>query len=531
MSKQQTDYLFKLIKSLTKSEKRNFKLYVNRINSGENTKFITLFDLIDKQAEYDENKILQKATFIKKTQLPNIKAHLYKNLLVSLRLNYLSTDIDISLRQQLDYAKILYNKALYRQSLNLLERTKQLAWEKYIPHLYFQAVEFEKLIESQYVTHSIETKAEELTSESENITQRLSYSSAYSNLAIRLYGLFLKKGYVKNSFDKNELVKFYTENLPQTNRLPQGFYEKLNYAHAHVWFYFIQQDFIFVYRHAFQWVNSFHNKPEMIYLQTDLYIKGLGNLLESLFFLSNYERFTKYLNLLENLKNDTTLPATVNNKVLIFQYLYDSKINSHFMDGSFDEGVKLVPVIEKYLSEYELFIDDHRVFIFYYKIATLYFGNNDLKNTIKYLNKIINMKDVDIRSDIHCFARILNLIAHYELGNMELMEYLVKSVYRFLLRNQNLHQTMSEVLLFLKRLPAMLPQNLKIELAALRERLLPLRNHRYEKRTFLYLDIISWIESKLSNKTIQQIIKDKRKKVRSEKLKVKSEKCVVRCEK
>ena len=53
------DNLFVLIKSLTKSEKRQFKLYVGRMDSNEDSKFLNLFNLLDKMRKYDEKKIIE----------------------------------------------------------------------------------------------------------------------------------------------------------------------------------------------------------------------------------------------------------------------------------------------------------------------------------------------------------------------------------------------------------------------------------------------------------------------------------------
>ena len=57
MPKTQKESLFRLIKSLSKSEKRQFKIYVNRLDSNADKKFIALFDLLDKMSVYDEQKI------------------------------------------------------------------------------------------------------------------------------------------------------------------------------------------------------------------------------------------------------------------------------------------------------------------------------------------------------------------------------------------------------------------------------------------------------------------------------------------
>src|ERR1035438_570595 len=107
MPNKSTDALFQLIKSLGKSEKRNFKLYVKRNSANEDLKIIQLFDALDKMEEYDETQLLSRSKGIKKQQLSNVKAHLYKQILSSLRIIKNDNNIDIQLHEQLDYARIL----------------------------------------------------------------------------------------------------------------------------------------------------------------------------------------------------------------------------------------------------------------------------------------------------------------------------------------------------------------------------------------------------------------------------------------
>ena len=127
MPNRSSDALFQLIKSLEKSEKRNFKLYIKRNSASEDLKSIQLFDALDKMEEYDEAQLLNKNKSIRKQQLSNAKAHLYREILSSLRLIRQEDNIDIQLHEQLDYARILYNKGLYLQSLKILDRIKENA--------------------------------------------------------------------------------------------------------------------------------------------------------------------------------------------------------------------------------------------------------------------------------------------------------------------------------------------------------------------------------------------------------------------
>ena len=165
MPNRNTDTLFQLVKSLGKSEKRNFKLYIKRNTSSEELKIVQLFDALDKMDDYDEAVILKKNKSIKKQQLSNLKAHLYKEILSSLRLITDESNIDIQLHEQMDYARILYNKGLYLQSLKVLDKLKEQA--KGFNQLTYlqQALFFEKKIEGLYITRSLKNRAEELSIE------------------------------------------------------------------------------------------------------------------------------------------------------------------------------------------------------------------------------------------------------------------------------------------------------------------------------------------------------------------------------
>src|SRR3989339_140782 len=510
MARQQTDHLFKLIKSMTKAEKRNFKLYANRIGDGENVKFVNLFDIIDKQKDYNEEEILKKAPEIKQTQLPNLKANLTKNLLVSLRLSSQLNDADIMLRQQIDYAKILYNKALYRQSLITLEKAKLQAKKYERQLLYFEMVEFEKLIESQYITRSIDNRADEITLESDNLNHSLTLVGALSNLAIKLYGFYLKHGYVRNEEDQIAITEFFHENMPVFNADKLGFLEKLYLYQSHVWYYQISQDFLMQYRYSLKWVELFRDNPDALVSQTDLYIKGLNNMLEGLYFAGDYARFEKGLLELRQFKELSEMPLTKNVELNLCYHYYTHFINWHYMEGTFSEGVKMVPEIVDFIEENDIYLDNHIILVFYYKIACLYFGSGDHKNTVKFLNLVINYKDAELRSDIQCFARILNLITHFEMQNFDLIEYLVKNTYRFLSKMKDLHRTQKELLFFLRRLPSISPERLDDAFLGLLAELKRLRQDPFEKRPFLYLDIISWLESKISGIPDQDVIRQKR---------------------
>src|SRR5215207_2073359 len=194
MPNRSTDTLFQLIKSLQKGEKRNFKLYIRRNTSNEDLKIIKLFDVLDRMNEYDEAVVLTKIEDIKKEQLANRKSHLYKQILASLRLLETSENIDLQLHEQLDYARILYNKGLYLQSLKILDKTKENARAHNQYSFLVQILFFEKKIESLHITRSLQDRARQLANESTDVASHLALITQLSNLALELYGWYINNG-------------------------------------------------------------------------------------------------------------------------------------------------------------------------------------------------------------------------------------------------------------------------------------------------------------------------------------------------
>jgi hypothetical protein len=298
MPNRSTDIVFQLIRSLQKSEKRNFKLYIKRNSSNEDLKIIELFDAIDKLEDYDEVLLLKKLSSIKKQQLSNTKAHLYKQILASLRLLKNSESIDLQLHEQLEYARILYNKGLYLQSLKILEKTKETATVYNQDSFLIQVISLEKKIETLHITRSMQNRAEVLTNEATEVNERRSMITGVSNLALKLYSWYVQNGHARDEDDEKHIKKYFKENLPPGAEKQEGFYNRLYFYQSYCWFAFIRQDFLMYYRYTQKWVDLFAEKPHMVAVETSHYIKGMHNLMNAHFDLRNYQKLALTLRIL-----------------------------------------------------------------------------------------------------------------------------------------------------------------------------------------------------------------------------------------
>jgi len=107
-------------------------------------------------------------------------------------------DTEILVRESLDFAKILYGKGFYLQSLKIIDKIKPVAKEAQKTLLFFEILEFQKLIESRHITRSrkVENKVERIIDQTDKLKEIISSTSEFLNLSLRIQGLYIKFGYV-----------------------------------------------------------------------------------------------------------------------------------------------------------------------------------------------------------------------------------------------------------------------------------------------------------------------------------------------
>ncbi len=503
------DTLFQLIRSLEKAEKRHFKLYITRSSAKDDLKVVRLFDAMDKLKDYDEKVILKKLAAVTKPQLSNLKAHLYKEVLASLRLLKTTDNIDLKLSEHLDNARVLYNKGLKHQSLHMLDKAKELARANHKFNFLVQVLSLEKKIETLHITRSSPERTQLLTQEALANSQHIDRVTRLSNLALLLYRWYVQNGHARNEEDVNEVTVFFKNSLLENESAIHGFYEKLYLYQSYCWYAFIRQDFLMYYRYSRKWIGVFDKRKGMIVIETGHYLKGMHNLLNAHFVLRNFKEFETTLKHFEAYAKTPTANRYDNFRTHTSIYINSAKINQFLMRGDFKEGLSIIPGVEEKLKEYALFTDSHRILVFNYKIASLHFGAGDYSKAIDYLHKIINDNQPNLRNDLQCYARLLHLLCHFEMGNEDILDPLIRSVWRFMARMKNLTIVEEEIFGFLRQTFNSRPKELKPALEKFLDKIKHLEKDHFETRSFVYLDIVSWVESKITQQPISRIINGK----------------------
>ena len=222
-----------------------------------------------------------------------------------------------------------------------------------------------------------------------------------------------------------------------------------------------------------------------------------------------YEGFSKTLNTFETFMKSKEKSFNNTSEIIAFIYYYLAKLNQFFLNGQFNSGIATVEKAIELVDRYEDRLDPHRVMVFYYKFAWMYFGAGQYSKALDFLNKIIYLDIKRLRGDIQAYARILSLMIHYELGNYQLLEYQIKSVTRFLEKVEERSITQKGLLNLLNRISYRSKEAQIAEMKTLKHKLSELSSEEYDQKSFIYLDIISWLESKIKDVPLAKVIQER----------------------
>ncbi len=501
--------LFDLIKSLSKSEKRFFKL-TSSLQSGEKN-YLKIFDYVDKQKVYDEEELkdaFSHETFIK--HFPSEKNHLYKLILKSLRSFHSDKSISSVLKQEVKNVEILYKKALYKECNKFVSRAKKQAilHEKF--YYWFELLSWEKLLlEEAYEAGRFERNLDELIDEEQEVIDKLRNLAEYQMLYSRINFLYRSGGFSKNEAEREEVDKI--ANHP----LIKGKNTALSSRAATICYYIqglcaatnrdYQTSFV-----KFLRVKTILDENPL--LKRDLpkrYVRTLKNLLYCYIDNNELDKAEETIQMMRDLSSERGFDS-IDVKVKIFTSSYIAELMICDRRGTYDRSLEIANQIIKGIESYGHKINKEQQIVFYYNLTYVYFGAEQYNNALKWVNNLLNDNEQVLRQDIYNFARLFNLIIHFELENYDLLEYVIKSTSRYLKKQKKDYEAEFIIIKYLKKL-------IKID-----EKVA--RNHVFEKmykeldETFKkpservvlqYFDYLSWADSKVRGISFAEAVQNR----------------------
>lgn len=511
MSKKASDSLHKLIHSLSKPEKRYFKVFASRHSTGENV-YQILFDAILKQENYDELAILKK---FKKESFTNrfaiTKSRLYDTILKSLDAFHSNSSLDAQLKRNLHCVEILYKKSLYKESSKLLLQTKKraLKFEKHT--VLIDIFKWEKqLIEKDNYTETNTKELEKIWDEDRLVLQKIRNFSDFWHIKSLLFQTLNKKGKARSQSEFNELKKIIDSYLLRSE--DKALYSETQYLYHHIYsaYYFGVGDNENCYIHLQKNIQHIEKNYAQYSEEPNVYFSILSNAVYVASRLKKYDEALKNLDKIRSLPEKLSIQSNEDLDIKLFSSAYSIELTIYCITGQFEKGIELIPMVEEGLKLYGKKINNVRVAFLCFNSACLYVGAKNYSEALRWTNRLLNDVDIAQSEDIYCFAQILNLIIHLELKHNRLLPYALKSTSRYLETRNRKYAFEECILNFVKKaIHAEQPEKLKIFYHALSCELETLAQNDFEKTAFEYFDFPAWVEHKISGKDMREIVREK----------------------
>ena len=505
--------LFRLVKSMSKSEKRYFKLFANRHTIKGKNNGLLLFDAIEQQSEYDEEVLLKKFQNSKIGQnLSVVKVQLTTMILKSLRQFRGNQKKKYDVRTLLDYADILFEKGLYEHSLKVLGKARKIAqeYDLLIAMDEISVLEHEialKTSDYDQLQNLINTSYPELQS----IRSFNNKLADYEHLIARMRALSVKSRTIGSSLDQAEL-----DEIMQNDLLSQG--EPEDHQHAKIYYHqiwtryhMLKPDRNEAYRHQKEVMRLFNESIHQVLDSPRWWIQNARILLILLGGFKMYKEFDEAMEEMHAFIE--TIPdnrKTINLKSEIYTTIYSTKLDIDIDRGLFETAAIFAQKVEKGIEEFRYQINPGSEIVLNYNMFYVYFGTDSFRKALHWLNRVLNHNYRDVRIDIQCHSRLVNLLVHYELGNHELLPGLIRSANRFLNRHQRRSHYESAFLKFVKGY-LLEPNNPEFKKGA-QEALTEFREiikDPAEAGGLEYFDFVCWLRSKTGEGSMASLMRIK----------------------
>ncbi len=501
--------LFDLIHSLSRTEKRYFKMMAEVHVIGKKNNYVKLFEAILKQDEYDEAAIkrkFRKETFVK--QLTFTKNALSNKILKSLR-DYHSggtaTSVAFRLRESLNNIELLYRKSLLNQLGKELRRSKKLAYqyEAFLPLLQF--IKWEKRLLTGTASKKIVTQLAELIAEEEYVLLLFQNQTAYQSLNEQIVVSLRIKETTKGDNTTEDFKLLFDNPLLSDESKALSFTSKLLYHDTKGHYFSKIRQKKQSFEHYQKLVDLWDSERGQQLKEEDLggYRKAVNNYLNSCKQIGRFDLFPDILQKLGELPTDT-----FEAEFKLFQLITINQLLYFTNTKSFAAGIKEVKKWEKDLEKYGEYISPSHLLTIYYNISLLYFFEDNHGETLLWLNEIIYFPKADVRKDLQQVARLLQLILHYELENEEILENLYRSTYRNLKQADDLDNFEQIILQNIRKL-------MKVNIfdkTALKESFLTFRDELQQmvantgRFPLGLFEVGNWLDAKIAGKSLKDFL-------------------------
>lgn len=434
MANKAHDHLHRLIRSMTKAEKRYFKVHSGRHLSDGERRYHRLFDAIAAAEEYDEATIIQRFSQEAFTHRFAItKRRLYETVLASLEAFHAEASVDARLGRMLHEVRILHDRSLYPEAAKVLQSFTRLARTHDRQPMLLAALEWEqRLAERDGYAHVLPEDLERMHNDRSSLDAEVRELNDLWELKSRIFLLLYRKGQARDKDAVDQLQGLLADPLLQDDR-PLGSV-RARYLRDHIRSAasFALNDLERCLRHLQANRALMEQEHDRFSAEPQTVLSVLGNLAFVCTALGRFDEAREHLDAFRSSPARWSMPENEDLDIKLFNTSYSLELGMHLRTGDVDQALELVPAIERGLERYGDRIGPLRRAGFLYQLAYAHFMAGRMDAALRWTNRLLDGLRADDASDLATTGRMLYLALLIETGKLDLLPYALRNTERFL---------------------------------------------------------------------------------------------------
>ncbi len=493
------DNLIELVKNLSPTEKRHFKIFEAGNNKSKQKNYIQLFDAVNSCKQNNINELY--ANLPKNYNTKNIaveKNYLYNLLLNSLNEYHKDSSSEYLIDSINKQTEILLQKGLHKQCLSLIKKAKKIAQNSFTEAHLIRTLELEQEIYNKLQDYTLLLSS---IDESKVLIENLFNEIKYKDLAFKIN---FKEITYRSTSKKEQLVEmenFMKDELLETETIAKTYKSKMFLYQTKAMYYGIINDEELSISYFEKMMQLMEAYPHTFNQNAIDYLLVFANVAMGKINLKKHSQLLNDIKKIETLPTIFKLKKTDTLEASFFfftkPYLLDIYIGLH----EFDKCKNAIQLIEENIDKYKPHVIKTIVLNTAKSIAIASFYLQDYKKSLKYMNQIF-----DDELGKYSRGHIFNMAIHYELGNEILLNSLIASTKRLLIQQNRMFKA-EEIMIefFSKIIKSKEQKNIK---DLFNQYFVKMKSLQKEESatSLLYFDVIKWMDSKIKNVSMTELI-------------------------
>ncbi|UPK71400.1 hypothetical protein [Chitinophaga filiformis] len=496
------DMLSRLINTLTKAEKRYFRLYT-ALQQG-NKDYVNLFNMMERLSFRSTAEL--KQAFQQQyagCSYEVCSKYLYKVLLDCLLHLRMQRHPTATLTAGILKCDILFERSLHEDALKQLHKaqTTASANEKQLLQLWAQQQEMQLLQQMNFpgiTEEDLSQKQAAIQQTMQTMQQVRQQTSLYETLRHHL----LYRGSTRTVHQQNTIDALTAGMPPPVPHSATSLKVHLLFeAHYHL----ITSD----YPAALQAFHKLHQlldtHPELFEDTPADHLLIVEGILDSLRAGKHYEELFSFIDKVKRLNGDSVYFDILRQRLL---FIYEA--GAYIDSGNFSLALTLLQQYMPGIMKNILLMDISKQAEIYLHMTLIYLGNEDINNAHNSLEQVLQ-SNLYSTLPIYRTCRLVHLLIQYELGNYEYIRYETRAFRRHLQpdtkRSYLLERT---VIKFLGNgeIPTVTAYRAALwkKINASFEKI---KADKYERQQLKLFDFSAWIEAKLKRKSLSAVLQEK----------------------